>query len=440
MTGTVSDARALTERERSRAALSPLELRALNKAAWRLVPLLTIAYLFNYLDRTCLGFAALTMNRDIGLSATQFGVGAGTFFAGYTLFEVPSNLALYRFGARRWIARIMISWGLVSAAMVLVTGPQSFYSVRFLLGVAEAGFFPGITFFLSAWFPPAYRARMLAWFLVGIPASSLVGGPLCGLLLQLDGVWGLAGWKWLFLAVSLPSVGLGVLVLKWLADRPEDAAWLTRDEAEALARLRAAETHDRPKTRLLPALTDIRVLILALVQFGFTLGSYGIGIWLPLIMKDYKLSNLAIGLLAAIPYFFASAGMIVWAWHVDRTGKKIANLALACLMAMAGLGLYVFSGSLVLSLIDVTLALVGVTAARAIFWTIPPRFLTGVAAAGGIAFINTIGTMGGFFGPAMMGVMKDATGGFNLGILSMAGIMAVTTLLAFSLKLVVRQE
>jgi nitrate/nitrite transporter NarK len=233
---------------------------------------------------------------------------------------------------------------------------------------------------------------------------------------------------------------MGFLVLKLLADRPETASWLTPEEAEALVRMRAAETHDRPKTRLLPALGDIRVLILALVQFGFTLGSYGIGIWLPLIMKDYRLSNLAIGFLAAIPYFFASAGMIAWAWHVDRTGKKIANLALACLLAVVGLGLYVFSGSLTVSLIDVTLALVGVTAARAIFWTIPPRFLTGVAAAGGIAFINTIGTMGGFFGPAMMGVMKDATGGFNLGILAMAGIMAVTTLLALSLKLVVRQE
>src|ERR1700720_1492550 len=207
---------------------------AVRKAALRFVPLLTIAYLFNYLDRTSLGFAALTMNRELGLSASQFGLAAGIFFLGYSLFEVPSNLMLYRYGARRWLCRIMISWGIVSAATAFVVGPNSFYSLRLLLGITEAGFFPGVTFFLAAWFPAQYRTRMLAWFLVGIPASSLVGAPVCGMLLQMNGIWGLAGWQWLFIVVSLPCIPLGLLTLRLLADRPATATWLTPDERDVL--------------------------------------------------------------------------------------------------------------------------------------------------------------------------------------------------------------
>jgi sugar phosphate permease len=420
--------------------LAEIQQSALKKAAWRLVPILTIAYIFNYLDRIAIGFAALQMNQDIGISNTQLGLAAGFFFISYTLCEVPSNLALYRFGARRWIARIMISWGIVSMFMAFVTGPTSLYTVRFLLGVAEAGFFPGIAYFLSAWFPREYRTRMLAWFLVGIPGSSLVGGPLCSLLLQLDGVFGLAGWKWLFIMVSLPCVVLGFFVLKLLSDRPEDAAWLTREEKTALLGMLASETHDRPKSTLAGALTDRRVLILALVQFGFTLGSYGIGIWMPLILKGFALSNLAIGFLTVIPYLFAILGMLAWAWYADRTGQKILNLAAACLLGTIGLGAYLFVDSLGFSLFCLTLSLIGVTAARGIFWSIPPRLLTGVAAAGGIAFINTVGTAGGFAGPYMMGVLRDRTGGFDLGIMAMAGVMLVTALLAASLKLAVRNE
>src|SRR6202166_3481983 len=207
---------------------------ATRKAAFRFVPLLTIAYLFNYLDRTSLGFAALTMNQQLGLSASQFGFAAGILFLGYSLFEIPSNLLLYRFGARRWLARIMITWGLVSAATAFVVGPNSFYGLRLLLGIAEAGFFPGVTFFLAAWFPAQHRTRMLAWFLVGIPASSLVGAPVCGMLLQMTGIWGLAGWQWLFILVSLPCLPLGFLTLYLLADNPESASWLTPEERDAL--------------------------------------------------------------------------------------------------------------------------------------------------------------------------------------------------------------
>ena len=439
MSGTAYDER-LARGGTPEIALTPIQESALKKAAWRLVPILTLGYLFSYLDRTCIGFAGLTMKQDLGLTNTEFGAAAAWFFASYMLCEVPSNMALYRFGARRWIARIMISWGLVSAAMALVSGPWSLNGMRFLLGIAEAGFFPGVTFYLAAWFPREYRTRILAWFLVAVPVSSLVGAPLCGLLLEMDGILGLAGWQWMFIMVSLPATVLGFVVLKMIPDKPDDAPWLTREEADAVIAMRAKETHDRAKSTLLGALSDRRIILLAVVQFGFTLAAYGISIWLPLIIQEYHLSSLTIGFLAAIPYIFATAGMLLWARHVDRTGKKIGNMVLCLGLATIGLAAYLFSGSLVISLIDLTLALIGVTAARGIFWAIPPRILTGAGAAAGLAFIKSIGTFGGFVGPYMMGVFKDATGGFTTGIMAMAGVMVITTALAASLKLLVRQE
>jgi len=427
--------------EASRIAGSDAVLQsAVRKAALRFVPLLTISYLFNYLDRTSLGFAALTMNQQLGLTAGQFGLAAGVFFLGYSLFEVPSNLMLYRFGARRWLARIMISWGLVSAATAFVVGPNSFYALRLLLGIAEAGFFPGVTFFLAAWFPTQYRTRMLAWFLVGIPLSSLIGSPVCGLLLQMDGILGFAGWQWLFLLVSLPCIPLGILTLRLLSDRPQAATWLTSAERNALDEVLAGEVRERPPSSLLGALRDSRVLICAAIQFGFTLGSYGIGIWLPLMLKEYHLSTMAIGWISAIPYLFASAGMIAWARYVDEKGRRIVNLALACLLGGIGLLAPILSGSLGGAVIGFSVALVGVTAARAIFWTIPTRFLTGVAAAGGLAFINSIATLGGFVGPSMMGWLKEFSGSYIVGLSAVAAIMLAATLASMSLKLVISKE
>ena len=414
--------------------------RAVQKAALRFVPLLTIAYLFNYLDRTSLGFAALTMNRQLGVSAGQFGLAAGIFFLAYSLCEIPSNLLLYRFGARRWLARIMISWGLVSAANALVVGPNSFYGVRLLLGIAEAGFFPGVTFFLASWFPAQYRTRMLAWFLIGIPASALVGGPVCGMLLQMDGIWGLAGWQWLFILVSIPCIPLGFLTLYLLADSPETAAWLTQDERAVLRHALSSEVRERSPASLLAALKDVRVLVLAAIQFGFTLGSYGIGIWLPLILKEYHLSNLEIGWISAIPYLFASIGMILWARLVDQKGHRLINLAVACLLGAAGLIAPILSGSLTPALIGFSVALIGVSAARAIFWTVPTRFLTGAAAAGGLAFINSIGTVGGFAGPSMMGWLREFSGSYAFGLAAVAAIMVAATVASMSLKLVVSNE
>jgi MFS transporter, ACS family, tartrate transporter len=413
---------------------------AIRKVGLRFVPLLSIAYLFNYLDRTSLGFAALTMNQQLGLSASQFGFAAGIFFLGYSVFEIPSNLMLYRFGARRWLARIMISWGLVSAATAFVVGPNSLYAIRLILGIAEAGFFPGVTFFLAAWFPAQYRTRMLAWFLVGIPASSLIGSPVCGALLQMDGTLSLAGWQWLFLLVSLPCIPLGFLTLRFLSDRPEDATWLSTAERDALQHALASEERERPHSSLWAALKDVRVLILAAVQFGFTLGSYGIGIWLPLILKEYHLSNFAIGWIAAIPYLFATVGMILWARYVDQKGRRVFNLAIACFLGAAGLLAPVLSGSLTLALMGFSAALIGVTSARAIFWTIPTRFLTGVAAAGGLAFINSIATVSGFVGPSMMGFLREFSGSHVVGLTAVAAVMVAATLAALSLKLVVSKE
>jgi MFS transporter, ACS family, tartrate transporter len=420
--------------------MDPQQEKILRKNAIRLLPILTLAYMINYLDRTNISFAALTMNKDIGLSATQYGRGAGIFFLGYCLFEVPSNLSLYRFGARLWIARIMITWGLLSIAMAFIGGVWSFYIMRFLLGVAEAGFFPGVAFYLAFWFPAQYRARILAGFLVAIPFSTLIGAPLSGLLLELDGAFELAGWKWLLILEGLPAVIFGFVVATLLADRPETAWWLDRQEKETLTKMLAAEPRERVRVGILAAIRDPRVIICALVQFGFTLGSYGILFWLPQIIKASGLSNLAVSALTAIPYAFATAAMIWWALVVDKSGKKISNLVLTCGLGAVGLIVSVLSDSLAIGLTGLTIALIGITSARAVFWTIPTRFMTGVGAASGLAFINSIGVAGGYFGPELMGTLKDLTGGYLAGLLTMAGILAASTLLAASLKLLIKLE
>ncbi|MEI5995856.1 MFS transporter [Paraburkholderia bengalensis] len=411
-----------------------LEQQAVRKAAWRFIPLLALAYFFNYLDRTSVGFAALTMNRDLGLTATQFGWGAGIMFAGYCICEVPSNLALYRFGARRWLARIMITWGLMAAATALAVGPTSFYVIRLLLGIGEAGFFPGVIFFLAVWFPSSYRTRVLAWFTVSTPLSSLVGGPLSSWLLLMDGVLGLAGWKWMFIVEGLPACVLGYLVLKLLADKPADAQWLSRDERAALQSAFDREGSSAQKKKdLRAALRDVRVYILATISFGFTMGSYGIGIWLPQMLKAHGMSVTQTGWISAVPYFFATIALLWWAKRVDRRGGHIANLAAGLLIGAVALGVSTHFDQLLPAMVGITLALIGTIAGRTIFYTLPARFLSGQAAAGGLALINSIGALGGFAGPYLVGYLKDSFGTFTAGMFGLAVVLLITTMLTLSL-------
>jgi ACS family tartrate transporter-like MFS transporter len=422
------------------AGASELERGAFRKIASRFLPILTIAFFLNLLDRNNIGYAALTMNKEIALTATQFGYGAGIFFLGYCLFEIPSNLAVYRYGARVWIARIMITWGLISTATIFVNGPSRFYFLRFLLGVAEAGFFPGVAYFLGRWFPAEYRARMLAWFLVAIPGSPVIGGPISGLLFRLDGVAGLSGWKWLFVAEGIPSILVGIGLYWILRDTPAEAKWLSEQERRLVIARIVSEPREQERKRLGSALKDVRVLILSIVMLGFTIGSYAVTIWLPQIIKGSRFSNTEVGFLSAIPYFFACGGSILWAAKVDRSGKKIGNVAMACLVSTVGLVISVVSPSFVISMIGMAVALIGITSARAIFWTIPTRFLTGMAAAGGLAFINSVGTLGGFIGPSIMGWFKDRTGSFSTGLVAVSGFLLLASMFSMSLKLFVRNE
>jgi MFS transporter, ACS family, tartrate transporter len=414
---------------------SEVERRVFAKIGWRLMPVLILAYIFNYLDRNNVGFAALTMNEAIGLSAQQFGFGAGVFFVGYCLLEVPSNIALFRVGARVWLSRIMISWGLMSAATALAVGPTSFYLLRLLLGAAEAGFFPGVAFYLGTWFPAQYRTRMIAWFMVAIPVSSVIGGPISGWLLTMDGVAGIAGWQWMFILEGLPVVLIGVALLRLLADRPDDVSWLTDEERRIVRERLAAERRPREVRHLGAAVRDVRVLILALVQFGFLVGSYGIGVFLPLMLREGNLTDVEVGFVSSACYLAAVIGMILWAGHVDRGASKVVHLALSCALSACGfLGAILFRDNFWVSVIWMAVAVTGVNGARAIFWTIPPRFLTGMAAAGGLAFINSIGTTGGFVGPYVFGWLRDETGSFSAGLLAMSGFLVLAAMLAWSLR------
>lgn len=403
--------------------------KAVHKNAWRLLPIVTLAFIINYIDRTSVGFAALTMNHDIGLTPSQFGFGAGLLFAGYCLFEVPSNWAMYRLGARLWLARIMVTWGLAAGATAFVTGPNSFYILRFLLGVFEAGFAPGVTFLLAAWFPQQYRARILAWFFLAVPVSSVIAGPISGLLLQLHGA-GLKGWQWMFILQAVPACLIGVALLWFITDHPKDAKWLSDDERGALNKALANEPKAQRRDNLWSALKDIRMLVLIGIQFGFVLGSYGVGLWLPQILKQYGMEVVEIGFLSAVPYIISSVGMIVWAQYADRIGSSTTNLVLACLLSGAGLVGSVVYPSLAAGMIGLSIALIGLNSARAIFWTIPPSFLTGAAAASGIALINSIGAIGGFAGPYLIGAIRDSGGSFNLGILVLAAVLFLSTLLS----------
>jgi ACS family tartrate transporter-like MFS transporter len=414
------------------------EKTACAKVTRRLVPLLMLLYIVAWFDRVNVGFAALQMNKDLGFSASVFGFGAGVFFLGYALCEVPSNLMLARFGARRWIARIMVTWGLVSVAMMFVRGPASFYALRFILGIAEAGFLPGIIFYLGQWYPRAERARAISWFMVGIPLSTVLGAPLAGLLLGLNGWQGLAGWQWLYLLEGLPAVLLGIHVWRSLPDAPSQARWLEPEEQRALEAQVRAEQEDiltRHTVDLRQALLHPTVWLLGLVLFACQCGSYGLTLWIPQIVKGLSAqSDLLVGCIAALPYVAAAIGMVAFGYSSDRSGERFWHVAIPSLIGAAGFIASAYLLSPVPGIIALTVAAVGDLGSRGPFWALPGRFLTGSALAAGIALINTLGSIGGFVGPYAVGLVKDATGSFNGGLLLLAALLVASAVATLWLK------
>jgi D-galactonate transporter len=420
-------------------ALAQLETRTIGRVTSRLVPFLIVCYFVAYLDRVNVGFAALTMNKDLGISASAYGLGAGIFFFTYFLFEVPSNLFLERFGARKWIARIMLSWGILSGAMAFITGETGFYVVRMLLGAAEAGFFPGIIFYLTLWFPATYRARIIGYFMAAIPLSSVIGSPVSGYLLGLDGVAGLKGWQWLFILEAAPAIILSVVVFFYLTDRPAEARWLGQDERSWLEARLLYERRQREAARefsVREALLDPKVLALALVYFAAVAANYGVAFFLPQIIKGFGLSNAATGWITAIPYLIGVFAMIYWGRRSDRKRERKLHCATALVVAGAGIaGCAVFSDP-VLKVIAISIGGAGIFGCLPVFWTLPTAFLSGAAAAGGIAIINSIGNLAGFFGPYVVGWLKDATGGFESGLL----VIAVTAIIGAAIVLALRHD
>ena len=398
---------------------------------WHLVPYLLLLYVVAWFDRVNVGFAALTMNAQLGISDQAYGFGAGVFFIGYALFEVPSNLILARVGARRWIARIMVTWGLISAAMMFVQGPASFYALRFALGVAEAGFLPGIIYYLSNWFPKAERARAVSWFMLGIPLGTVFGGPLAGVLLELDGLHGLAGWQWLFLLEGLPAVVLGVITWWWLPDSPRDVRWLAPEQQQRVldnvaAEQAAVQARYAGSSSLLVALTHPTVLLLCVVMFCCQTGSYGLNLWIPQIVKGLSgQSHLMVGFISAIPYAAAALAMI-WCGHSsDRTGERFLHVAVPSLIGAVGFAASALLLTPVPGMIALSIAAMGDLCTRGPFWTLPSRFLSGSALAAGIALINTMASLGGFVGPTMVGYVREVTGSFAGGLLFLAGLLVV---------------
>jgi ACS family tartrate transporter-like MFS transporter len=416
-----------------------LEQATLARVTRRLLPFLFLLFIVCYLDRVNVGFAALQMNRDLGFSPAVYGFGAGIFFLGYVLFEVPSNLILARIGARVWIARIMITWGLIASAMMFVRGPLSLYGLRFLLGVAEAGFAPGIIYYLGGWFPAAERARAMSWFLIAIPLSGVVGGPLSGALLGLHGYLGLAGWQWLFLLEGLPAVVLGFVVLGYLTDRPEEAAWLAPAERAWLSTHMSQEREQcerRHGLSVLQALSNRTVWQLGLLHFlCFTFGTYVLGLWLPQILWGFSgLSDFRVGLVSAVPNLVAAVGMVLVGAHSDRSGERLLHVAATALTATFGFLASAYLHSPVLIVLALSLAAVGLRSAAGPFWTLPSAFLSGSAAAGGIALINSVSNLSGFVGPYAIGLLKGASGSFHSGLLLLALVPLAGAALALRLR------
>ena len=408
-----------------------LEERAFRKATRRLIPFLFLIYVVAYLDRVNVSFAQLQLEDDLGFSDTIFGLGAGIFSLGYVIFGVPSNLALQRFGARRWLAGIMIVWGVISASMMFISDATSFYILRFLLGAAEAGFFPGIILFLTWWFPERERTRTVALFLTAVSAAYVFGGPVSGGLLELDGVAGLDGWQWLFLAEGLPAIALGFVTLRYLDERPAEADWLEPEERDFLTAEVEREAELREALggqRLRDALGSGRVWLLGLIYFILLAAGFGLTFFVPDLVQDRTgYTDFEVGVLSAIPYGFATAAMLI----VARRGSGFVPLAL---VGAVGTVVTAYAQSPVLLTIGITLAAVGILSTLPLFWALPTAFLSGTAAAAGIALIAAIGNLGGFVGPAFTGIAEDETGSFKMPLVVLAGLLVVGCLLVLRLR------
>lgn len=405
------------------------------KVTWRLLPMLFLCYVASYLDRVNVGFAKLQMLNDLKFSETVYGLGAGIFFIGYFIFEIPSNMMLHRVGARLWIARIMITWGLISGAMIFVDSPTSFYAMRFLLGVAEAGFFPGVILYLTYWYPAHRRGKMTALFMTGVPVSGVIGGPLSGWIMKaLPGVHGLAGWQWMFILEAIPSLLLGVLVIFYLQDRIRGAAWLSEQEKLLLEAQIQAETSQKPEASLGQMFANPRVWLMALIYFCFVMGLYGVSFWLPTIIKATGVTDtFNIGLLTAIPYATAAVAMILIGHSADLRRERRWHVAIPAVLGCVGLILStVYDHNTLLAMAALTLATVGIITVLPLFWSLPTAFLGGAAAAAGIALINSLGNLAGFVSPYLVGWLKDQTHSTNSGMYVLAASLLLGALLTLS--------
>ncbi len=416
-------------------AQNAFEEATYRKVAWRLIPLLLICYIVAYLDRVNVGFAKLQMMDQLGFSDTVYGLGAGIFFIGYFFFEVPSNIILHKVGARVWIGRIMITWGLLSAAMMFVNSPTTFYVMRFALGVAEAGFFPGIILYLTYWYPAQRRGRIIAMFMTGIAGAGVIGGPLSGAIMKYaDGVNGWSGWQWMFLLEGLPSVLLGVVVILMLQDRIAQAKWLTEEERALLAANIAKDDAHKEEASVFTVMSSGRVWLCAAIYFSYVMGLYGVSFFLPTIIKamGYK-DPLDVGMISVIPYGVSVIVMLTVAKSADRNRERRWHVAIPGLVGAAGLAMsVVFSKDATLAIAALTVGLSGIMATLPLFWSLPTAFLAGTGAAAGIALINSLGNLSGFVSPYAVGWLKDATGSTDAGVYMLACGMVVGAALTLS--------
>jgi MFS family permease len=411
-----------------------IEVRTYRKVDLRIVPFLFLCYILAYLDRVNVGFAKLQMLKDLSMSDAAFATGAGIFFIGYFFFEVPSNVLLKKFGARMWIARIMISWGIISSCMIFVKGEWSFYGLRFLLGLAEAGFFPGVIFYLTLWYPSRFRSTRTAWFVAAIAVSGVVGNPVSGWIMDtFSGAMKLAGWQWLFLSEGIPSILVGLWVIYYLESSIEEAKWLTSEEKALLARNLEAEDKHKTENKLMDAFTSGKVWVLCAIYFTLMIGLYGIAFWLPTIVKAFGLKGyLQVGLITAIPYGVAVIGMILLSNHSDKTGERRLHYVANVVVGAIGLVLSgVYASNPVLAIIFLSLGTLGVIGSMPLFWPLPSAFLAGTAAAAGIGIVNSVGNLGGYIGPNIPIWAKHFSSDRSAALYIIAGILMVGALLTF---------